>query len=153
IEGLAFEQDAGELVRATEAGRSVTAVLDMAGERPEAIEGLAISHISNEVARDSRSLHFYIRLPNTVVRDAVRDDGRHFLSWRFKPGQRMQLRVPVEEWTEAIVLPVSAVAEDAVESYVFVENGRRFERRPVYVAHRDSLYAVIANDGSLFPGE
>jgi hypothetical protein len=65
----------------------------------------------------------------------------------------VELRVPVERWENRIVLPVDAVAKDGVETYVFQANGQRFDRRPVHVEHRDRLWAVIANDGSLFAGE
>ena len=91
-------------------------------------------------------------LPNRVLQDNQSSDGRHFLTWEFKPGQRMQLRVPVERWTDRIVLPIDAVATDGGESYVFQANGDHFDRRPVHVEYRDQVWAVIANDGSLYPG-
>ena len=65
----------------------------------------------------------------------------------------MQLRVPVEQWKNRIVLPVDAIAQEGAETFVFLENGDHFDRRPVHVEHRDQLWAVIANDGSLFPGD
>jgi membrane fusion protein, heavy metal efflux system len=76
-----------------------------------------------------------------------------YVEWRYKPGQRMQLRVPVEEWPERIVLPTEAVAQEGVENYVFRANGDHFDRQAVHVEHRDSQSVVIANDGALFPGE
>ena len=153
IEGRAFEQDSGELMRAANENRPVAAVLERGSGQTELIEGLEFSHASNEVETDSRALYFYVRLPNTVVRDAVRSDGRHFLTWRFKPGQRLQVRVPVEAWENVLVVPVEALAQEGAEAYVFVENGASFERRPVHVKYRDQLQAVLANDGSLFPGD
>ena len=75
------------------------------------------------------------------------------MTWRHKPGQRMQIRVPVEEWPDRIVLPAEAVAQDGVESYVFRANGDHFDREPVHVEHRDPQWVVIANDGALFPGD
>jgi multidrug efflux pump subunit AcrA (membrane-fusion protein) len=83
----------------------------------------------------------------------VTSNGQRFINWRFKPGQRTQLRVPVEEWTERIVLPAEAVAQDGAETYVFQQNGDHFDRRPVQVEYRDLTAVVIARDGSLFPGE
>lgn len=65
----------------------------------------------------------------------------------------MRLCVPVETWTDQIVLPVEAIADDGVETYVFVQNGDHFDRQAVHVRYRDQQYAVIANDGSLFPGD
>ncbi len=154
IEGQAFEQDADELVTAANAHRHVIAIAEKGeGAQREVVRGLDIVYVANEIDRDTRALHFYVALPNTVVRDAVAENGRHFLTWRFKPGQRMQIGVPVEAYREVIVLPVDAVAQEGAESFVFVENGDLFERRPVHVLYRDQLNAVIANDGMLFPGD
>ena len=80
-------------------------------------------------------------------------DGPRALSWRYKPGQRVQLRVPVEDWPERIVLPAEAVARDGVENYVFRSNGDHFDREAVHVEHRDPRWVVVANDGTLFPGD
>ena len=151
IEGLAFEQDADELVAAANDGRELFAIPEHNAPDRQIVGGLRIEHVANQVDRESRALHFHTELPNTIVRDVQRE-GRHFITWRFKPGQRMQLRVPVEVWENVILLPVNAVAQEGAESYVFVENGDKFVRRPVHVRYRDQLNAVIAYDGALFPG-
>jgi multidrug efflux pump subunit AcrA (membrane-fusion protein) len=65
----------------------------------------------------------------------------------------MQLEVPVEEYRERIVLPADAVAQDGVENYVFRANGDHFDREPVHVEYRDPQWVVVANDGTLFPGD
>ena len=151
VEGRAFEQDAKQLTRAAEADRTVTVVPETDRETG-AVSGLPIVYVANSVDTVSRALPFYVRLPNRVVRDR-RDGERRFVIWRFKPGQRMQVLVPVEVWDEVIVLPVQAVAEEGAESFVFVEDGKSFVRRPVFVRYRDGRQAVLANDGSVFPGE
>jgi hypothetical protein len=51
------------------------------------------------------------------------------------------------------VLPVDAVVKEGVEWFVFQKNGGRFDRKPVHVEYRDQRWAVIASDGSLFPGD
>jgi hypothetical protein len=152
IEGRAFEQEADELVRAAEENRRVTAVPETTrGGKP--IEGLELIHVANQIDLQSRALHFFVALPNEIVREATQEDGRRFITWKYKPGQRMQLRVPVQTWEKGIVLPVDAVADEGVESYVFVQNGDHFDRRPVHVLRRDRHEVVLANDGSIFPGE
>ena len=153
IEGRAFQQDAEHLVRAANANRNVTAVLETASGEMQMIPDLVFSHVANQVDAESRSLHFYVRLPNEVVRDEVSADGRHFPTWRFKVGQRMQVRVPIERWEDVIVLPIDAVAQEGPDRFVFVENGDHFDRRPVHVTFSDQLHAIIANDGSIFPGD
>jgi hypothetical protein len=45
------------------------------------------------------------------------------------------------------------VAQEGADSFVFQRNGRRFDRVAVHVMHRDQTSVVIANDGTLFPGD
>jgi hypothetical protein len=80
-------------------------------------------------------------------------NGHRFVDWRFRPGQRMQIAVPVERWLKRIVLPADAVADDGAEVYAFVPNGKQLVRRAVHVEYRDARNVVIANDGALFPGD
>lgn len=65
----------------------------------------------------------------------------------------MRLRVPVETWPDQIVLPVEAIADEGAETFVFVQNGDHFDRQPVHLIYRDQTHAVVANDGSIFPGD
>ena len=153
LEGEAFEQDLAQLAAAAAAGTPITAILEAKASPGRQVEGLTISYVADRIAADSRTLHFYVALPNEVLGEPRVEDGRRFLTWRHKPGQRMQLEVPVEEWPERIVLPAEAVAQDGVESYVFRINGDHFDREPVHVEHRDPRWVVVANDGTLFPGD
>jgi len=169
LEGRAFEQDAEQLARAANEGKRVTAIPE-SGEG-KTIRNLTIEYVGNEIDPQSRALYFYVTLPNernkksprtfagwfrtawdSLVRD-LRRDRREYVTWKYKPGQRMQLRVPVETWNNVLVVPVEAVATDGPEAYVFVKNGRKFERRPVTVMYRDRFRFVLANDGSVFPNE
>ena len=59
----------------------------------------------------------------------------------------------LEKYTERMVLPVDGVVKEGAENYVFLENGRHFDRVPVQVEFRDQLWTVLANDGSIFPGD
>ena len=93
-----------------------------------------------------------MRLPNTITKDR-RADGDRFVEWKYLPGQRLQLRIPVEQWKDQIVLPVDAVAIEGAESFIFQQNGSHFDRVPVHVKHRDQHSVVIENDGSIFPGD
>ena len=153
VEGRAFEQDAAQLAEAARQGWGVDAIVQNQIGDPDVVDGLELLHVANEIDRETRALYFYASLENEVVRDETTPDGRRYVTWRFKPGQRMQLRVPVDVWEEVIVVPVDAVAQEGPEFYVFVENGDRFDRRPVHVRYRDQYSAVIAHDGSVFPGE
>lgn len=153
VEGNAFDKDVISVNKAVEAEWPVTAILETEGAAPQKIADLRILYVAGRVDSESRTFRFYLSLPNKLVRDATQGEGRRFISWRFRPGQRVQLSVPVEQWKDRIVLPVDAVAQDGVETYVFSPNGGHFDRRPVHVEYRDRFSVVIANDGSLFPGD
>lgn len=153
IQGRAFAEDTDELARAVQNGWKVTAVLEDNRKRSQTIDGLNILYLDHEVEPTSRAFHFYISLPNEILGKKEGTAGHQFVTWRFKPGQRMQVLVPVEKWKKRIVVPIAAVAKEGAEYFVFQQNGSHFDRRPVHVEYRDQFWAVIANDGSLFPGD
>lgn len=148
IEGRAFEQDGAVINAALAKSWTIQAVFPDGAT----IGDLPLAYVASEVDPESRTLKFYVDLPNKILRDSRSADGQRFVSWKFRPGQRLQLRVPVEEWPDQIVVPVDAVAQEGAESYVFQQNGQHFDRVSVRVLYRDQTSAVIANDGSLFPG-
>ncbi len=152
IEGRAFEQDVEEIRQASEQDWTVDAIFQKPGEGTRVVEDLPIAYVANQVDVHSRTLNFYVRLPNVVTKDR-RNTGNRYIEWKYLPGQRLQLRVPVEQWPDQIVVPVDAIAREGAESYVFQQNGDHFDRVPVHVKYRDQFSAVIANDGSLFPGD
>ncbi len=152
IEGLAFEQDINQLRRASEQSWTVDAIFERPGSKSLIVEGLEFSYLSNQVDMNSRTLPFYIRLPNEITK-ARRADGNRYIEWKYLPGQRLQLRVPTEEMPNQIVLPVDAVAREGAESFIFQQNGNHFDRIPVHVKYRDQYSVVIANDGSIYPGD
>ncbi|NCA10983.1 biotin/lipoyl-binding protein [bacterium] len=151
IEGEAFEQDLPQILEAAKEKRPVTAVLETKVGPATRLDGLAIASVASRVDYESRALHFYVSLPNEQIATGS-GDGR-FVTWRFKPGQRMQLLVPVETWRDRIVLPPEAVAQDGLEHYVFMTHGDHVHRQPVHVEYRDPTAVVIANDGALSPGD
>ncbi|REJ65015.1 MAG: HlyD family efflux transporter periplasmic adaptor subunit [Planctomycetota bacterium] len=152
IEGKAFEEDAEQLNRAARENWKVSAVLMSRGGRRDAEENLQILYLSDRVDPESRAFHFYIDLPNSVIRDQELN-GHRFIGWKYKPGQRFEVRIPVRQFENRIVLPVDAVVEEGAETFVFQQNGDHFDRIEVHVEDRDQDYVVIANDGSLYPGD
>lgn len=153
IQGRAFEQDAEQLTRAVQQDWPVRAVFENRTGQPQQLKGLQIVYLSSEVDPETRAFYFYVSLTNERLQETETPEGHRFVTWKYKPGQRANLHVPVERWTDRIVLPVDAVATEGAESYVFTQNGHHFDRRPVHVLYRDQFSAVVANDGSLFPGE
>jgi multidrug efflux pump subunit AcrA (membrane-fusion protein) len=152
VEGRAFKREAGALARAAEAGWPVRAefVEEAAGRWPE-MPPLTIRHLANAVDPVSRTFAFYLPLTNQA--DPYTKDGQTFLNWRFRPGQRVRLRVPIEKWEGVYVLPTEGVVRDGAETYVFRRNGDYFERRAVTVLHEDSSEVVLKDDGAVAPGQ
>ncbi|HUG20490.1 MAG TPA: efflux RND transporter periplasmic adaptor subunit [Planctomycetaceae bacterium] len=158
IEGRAFERDSDAVTQAVIRDWTATAVfessrVDEKSEDMTELPDLKFAYLDNLVDQSSRTLSFFVRLPNQIVRDERNEEEQRYLSWKYRPGQRLQLRVPVEEWEAQFVLPVEAVTQEGAEYYVFQENGDHFDRIPVHVKYKDQLSVVIANDGSLFPGD
>lgn len=152
IEGQAYQRDAGLLRQAAEAGAELQATMTGADNEIETMAGLRVVYIGNEVGAESRSLPFYVGLENEIERSEQRGDHR-YVSWRFKPGQRLTVRLPQSRIDKAIVVPKDAVAEEGPERYLFVENGDRFERVPVEVLASDSVNVAIKNSGQVWPGQ
>ncbi|MEX2139096.1 MAG: efflux RND transporter periplasmic adaptor subunit [Pirellulales bacterium] len=152
IEGRTFEEDAAQISQIMARGWRVAAVVESEGGGDATIDGLQILYLGARVDHESRALHFYVNLPNELIRDS-QTGGRRYVVWRFKPGQRMQIRLPIEKWQDRIVLPIDAIAQDGAETYVFRANGQRLVRQAVHVEYRDQYSAVIASDGSLYPGD
>ena len=153
IQGKAFEQDAAALEKAASRDWRLTAVVQHTGKERQLLSELPIVYLANKIDPESRAFQFYVELPNKLIRTEERPGGHRFSSWQFKPGQRIELLVPVERWTDRIVLPVEAIVQDGAESYVFEQNDGHFDRRAVRVEYRDQYSVVIADDGTLQPGK
>ncbi|MEX0612097.1 MAG: efflux RND transporter periplasmic adaptor subunit [Pirellulales bacterium] len=152
IEGTAFEVDVQHLRDAVQSETPFSADVRVSAQREHGVGGLKLLYLADQVDRQSRALHFYVQLPNEIVSDR-RGDSHRFVQWRFNPGQRVELSLPVERWSDRLVVPAEAVVSEGAESYVYRQSGDHFQRVPVHVEHRDKQSAVIANDGSVFPGE
>jgi multidrug efflux pump subunit AcrA (membrane-fusion protein) len=162
VEGRAFKSEADAL--ATAAEKKIPIRAEFADETPGAWppqSALVIHHLSNQVDPATRTFAFYLPLDNQP-RTYTRDGRTHFV-WRYRPGQRVRLKVPVEKLvtlapdgkTEVLpfVLPVGAVVREGPEAFVFVQNGDVFVRKPVRVLYEDRSEVVIANDGSVMPAD
>ena len=151
LEGQAFEQDAAQIATAAREGRLATAILtNETGETR--IENLRFAFIGNSVDAMTRTFSFYVDLPNQILHQESNSQGQTFISWQFRPGQRMQVQIPVETWTDQIVLPTEAVVRDGPDWYVFQQSGANFLRVPVHVIYHDGRNVVINNDGAIYVG-
>jgi multidrug efflux pump subunit AcrA (membrane-fusion protein) len=164
VEGQAFKSESAALASAAENGWPLEAEFteDDATAWPVWKQTLTIRHLANAMDPVSRTFAFYIPLTNQSR--AFQRDGKTFLIWRFRPGQRVRLHVPVEEikgdpipdrpgeFTGVLVLPAAAVVREGAEAYIFRANGDAFDRKPVHVLYEDRRHVVLANDGSVAPG-
>ena len=114
---------------------------------------LKLVFVANAVDPQSRTLSFFVNLPNTKLRDEKTPDGQRFVTWKYRVGQRLEVRVPVEAWEQQIVIPVDAAVKDGADWFVFQQNGDHFDRVAVHVKYRDQMYVVIENDGAIYPGD
>lgn len=153
IEGLAFEDDAAKIRRATREGHKARARLLVEDDKLQPLENLEVLYVADQIDTESRAFKFYLRLPNEIALDKRSQEGKRFIEWVFKPGQRMQLELPVETWKVQLVVPTEAVIDEGAESYVYEQHGDHFDRVPVHVVHRDQNWVVLDNDGSLHAGD
>jgi cobalt-zinc-cadmium efflux system membrane fusion protein len=152
IEGKAFEQDASAITAMAANDWPIEAIVPTVSGK-ESLPGLKVAFVASAVDPQSRTLSFFVNLPNTIVRDERTPEQQHFVMWKYRVGQRLELRVPVDAWEQQIVLPVDAAVKDGADWFVFQQNGDHFDRVPVHVKHRDQQYIVIENDGAIFPGD
>lgn len=151
-EGRAFQQDAESITEAMSNEWPVQAVFETGDQSQRVLDDLEIVYVAGEVGIASRALPFYVPLTNEVIQRE--QQGEHtYTTWRFKPGQRLQLRVPVARLEGVFVLPVDAIVKQGVEQYIFIDKGGHFARRPVHVVMQDQMRAAVANDGSIRSGE
>ena len=152
LTGHAFKQDAPFLEQAAQKGWPIQVEFaeDDHEKWPALNQIFQIRHLANSIDTANRTFDFFIPLTNQSR--SYRQDGQTFVVWRFRPGQRVRLHVPVEELKDVLVLPAAAVVREGPEAYVFRQNGDLFNRLPVQVLHEDRLNVVIANDGSVLPG-
>lgn len=152
IEGHAFKQEAPMLEHAAQNAWPIKVEFaeDDIQHWPLLEQTFQIRHLANTIDSASRTFDFFIPLTNQSR--AYEKDGQTFVVWRLRPGQRVRLHVPVEEFKNVIVLPSAAIVREGPEAYVFRQNGNLFNRMPVHVLHEDRLNVVLANDGSVSPG-
>lgn len=170
VEGQAFEYDNDAVLAAVESGWSFAAVFDDRLGRSET-KDLNLAYVSNIIDPETRILPFFLELDNEIVVDTgdghdhaddeslptLGEEHEHeqrFVTWRYRPGQRLRVRVPLVELQNQIVLPMEAVAQEGGDYFVFRQNGReRFDRVAVHVLYRDNQNVVIAQDGAIAPGD
>ncbi len=152
VKGSAFKKESFNLSRAAEEGwpLRIDFTEDTSSGWPEVHQEFRVRHLANNSDPASRTFDFFVPLTNQYR--MYEKEGRTFVLWRYRPGQRVRISVPVEELRDVIVLPTAAVAFEGPEAFVFQQNGDLFHRISVRVLHQDRTHVVIANDGAILPG-
>ena len=153
LKGLAFESDMQTIAAAGAKGLPFAAGFGEAANHLRR-EGLPLFSIDSHVDKDSQTFPVYVSIDNEVASRHQDSDGRWHVNWRFKPGQRAHLEIPVENWTQQVVAPIAAVVTDGPETFVFKmmdhthqsDDGKvivEFEKIPVKVLYQNARYAVL----------
>ena len=149
IEGSAFEHQLPDIRRAMRQQWPVSAVLNTSEKKRD---NLRILFQDPKVDPDSRTTRFYVELTNVRV-NSRRSRGRFFVDWKFRPGQLVEVLVPVERMENKLVVPVDAVAQHGLENYVFQSSGSSFIRRPVTIEYRDHQNVVLGSRSRIYEGD
>ena len=149
--GHAFKREAGLLEQAAQNGMAlkIDFVEDSSQLWPTYDQQFQIRHLSNTIDPASRTFDFFVPILNQSR--TYQKDGATFLVWRFRPGQRTRIEVPVEKFADVFVLPSEAVVRDGADAFVYRQNGDLFNQIPVHILHEDRTQIVLANDRSITP--
>ncbi len=152
IEGHAFKQESPMLEQAAQNGWKIEVEFaeDESSRWPALEQPFQIRHLANTIDTESRTFDFYIPLTNQAR--TYESDGQTFMVWRFRPGQRVRLHIPVQQFEKVVALPAPALVREGPEAYVFRQNGDLFNRIPVHVLHEDRRNVVVAQDDGITPG-
>ncbi len=122
LKGQAFEADLESITQLTESDWGVTAEFGHQhhGDHKHSTvrRGLRVARIDNHVDPETQTFSFFLPLENEVVQE-ISNDGRLYRQWRFRPGQRAHLKVPTDQQTGKIRLPLAAVAIEGPNAIVF----------------------------------
>jgi len=118
VEGHAFERDLELITRLLK--QNTGAQIEF-GPRDEedTLTGLPIRFVDNHVDTQAGTFRLYLELRNQIVHESRDEQGRIYRSWKFKPGQRLHVSLPVETISGHFVLPRDAIAQEGLESFVF----------------------------------
>jgi cobalt-zinc-cadmium efflux system membrane fusion protein len=152
VEGRGFKEDMHLIQQAAKNGYPIEIEFEemKTGTWPAPPKELYVHHLENTIDPETRTFSFHLVLQNQW--QVWTREGHEALLWRFRPGDRVRLKVAVEKIENVFVVPRDAIVREGPEVYVFRQNGDLFDRRPVHVQAEDRTNVVIANDGSLRPG-
>lgn len=153
IEGRAFEREATAVERAMQNKWPLEAYFETGDQQPLVRKNLTVLSIENALDAAGRTLKFYLPLENEVLMDREVANGVSYRNWRFRPGQKVRLLLPVEHLENRIVLPLDAVVREGADAYVFRMNGKLLERVPVVIEHQDMTNVILGRGSKIRDGD
>ncbi len=158
IKGMAFEADVRRISDALDKDWKFSAHFG-AGVGDIVRESLPLYQIENHVDDESQTYPVYVELENEIISENNDAEKRRFVNWRFKPGQRAHLEVPIDQWIDCWVVPLEAVVYDGPQAFVFQKINHthetpdgtvhEFAKTSVKVLHKDGNFAVLAKSPML----
>ena len=94
-----------------------------------------ISHISDAMAPDKRTVHFWAEVDNRAH--------------QLKPGMFAEQTIVLEKIADVLSVPLNAVLEEAGSRFVFVEHGAAYTKQEIVVGAEDDRYIEIREGLSL----
>ncbi|MCR9199814.1 MAG: efflux RND transporter periplasmic adaptor subunit [Planctomycetaceae bacterium] len=162
IEGQAYERDLETLTGIINDQLPVSIEIGDDAS-PVVIDDLRVLFMDNHVDDETQTYRFYIEVPNEVLAENINSQQRRFRTWRFKPGQRGHVRIPMHTLENLVVLPAEAVTEEGVDSVVFrriaihdhfhgdTPPHAELKKLVVSVRYRDQRTVVIDHRNQLSP--
>lgn len=151
IEGRAFETEAMLVADATGEGKPVGVdFLEPARKGGAEAETKLVIRSIGKTDPASRTFPFYATLTNDAK--PYERGGKTYLSWRYRPGRQVRLRVPTSTIPKVIVLPAGAVVREGADTFVFRQNGDVFDRKAVVIMAEDRLNVAIAPGNGIESG-
>lgn len=132
IEGTAFEADLPILSLIAQKGWKITAeTVHESHNHGDSSQSMLLKllRVDNHIDEATQTVRFFVELPNEIDQ-TLTEDGRQFEQWRFRPGQRLHLRLPVERWQNQLTLPTDAVVVDGPNVFVFAEHHHEEDADP-----------------------
>ncbi len=154
IRGNAFEHEIEHVGRVCQSQSDIEVLY---GENEDKSMHLKVDVIDNHVDDHTQTYHFYTELRNKQLGEPrVDEQGRRFVTWSFKPGQRVHLKIPIDTYQDKLIVPSDAIVHEGAESYVFrfihkhkkmLQSGEveyhEFEKVPVHIVDRDEEWVVV----------
>ena len=142
-------EEVASVARAFEAATPLSATPLVAGSGL-VLTDLTIDRLATRGGQRERGAVAFVIARNAPLLSANESASR---TWGLREGLQYLLDVPAQSFEGRFVLPAGAVVQRGVERIVLVRDGDAFREQPVHVEYENEDVAVIANDGSLFPGD